>query len=180
MLSGLRRVYKMSTLVIRQILSPPTVLATFPKRDLSASSGLDQDNRLIAQIWLQQARANRRIIYLLRNSLPHASAHVCFLSQQVAELSLKAARFSLYGIDKSSCRHHALKPHAKLLERSVHAPDGTLLDLTVPLDKYYVSTRYPNCYKPQKCPAHLYGIVEATEAIQNAEEIFKIAKHLCN
>ena len=137
----------------------------------------------IAQIWLNEAEIYKYIIQLhhRHHSLqifPQISAHICFLSQQLAEFSLKAARFHLYNTDNSSFRHHKLRPHAKLLENSGHAPKGTLVGLVAPLEKYYTPTRYPNCHKPQVCPSHIYTVAEATGAIEKANEVHSIAKKL--
>ena len=131
----------------------------------------------VGWVWLEQARVNRRILHNIAESLtfyPEASAHACFLSQQVSELSLKAARLHL---DPSTpCRNHKLQPHALKLEKHQFFPNGLLIEAIKPLEKYYTPTRYPNCHNNEVAPASLYNTSQALDAIDRAEVVYQEVK----
>ena len=129
-------------------------------------------------VWLEQARVNRRVLHNLADSLsfhPEASFHACFLSQQVAELSLKAARLSLD--PRFHCRDHKLLPNAQHLEKHHFFPKGFLLEAIKPLDNYYIRTRYPNCYKNKVVPARAFNTSQAIDAIEKADKVYQQVKN---
>lgn len=92
----------------------------------------------------------------------------CFLAQQSAEKALKAFLFSQ---GAEAVWGHSL---AELCQDALELnPDfGALTPIAVPLDKYYIPTRYPNGL-PGGIPADVYTESDARLALSMAEQVIK-------
>ena len=132
----------------------------------------------IGKEWLKQAESDLQILKYLSNPGIHPSTehHICFLAHQVAEKSLKAARFAVFGVDELSLRVHDLKIHANKLELEGLIPEGKLSTLVLPLEPHYLYTRYPNCYTPHEAPMWRYKEEDARDGMRRAEEVYKLSK----
>ena len=135
-------------------------------------------NSTIGKEWLEQAGSDLQILKYLCNSGIRSSTahHICFLAHQVAEKSLKAARFAVLGVDEHSLRIHDLKIHATALESKGLLPKGKLSTRVMPLEPHYLYTRYPNCYKPHEAPMWKYKKEHARDAMRRAEQVYRLSK----
>ena len=135
-------------------------------------------NSTVGKEWLEQAGSDLQILKYLCDSGIHPSTahHVCFLAHQVAEKSLKAARFAVFGVDERSLRKHGLKIHATALESKGLLPKGKLSTPVMPLESHYLYTRYPNCYTPHQAPMWKYKEEHARDAMRRAEQVYKLSK----
>jgi HEPN domain-containing protein len=102
---------------------------------------------------------------------------VCFLSQQVAEKSLRALLLALAAKDNrvGGLRWHDLKGRIPFLQvdKDVKSQLNALVD---PLEKYYLATRYPDKWPGEdKVPAQLYSQEKADDALARAGEVLNLA-----
>ncbi|HAK45768.1 MAG TPA: DNA-binding protein [Spirochaeta sp.] len=89
-------------------------------------------------------------------------AQVCFISQQVAEKSLKAYALSL---EYDQIRSHSITQICKALKIN-----GELEKLGKKLDLYYISSRYPDAF-PEGAPFEYFTEEQAEDAVKSAEFI---------
>ena len=118
------------------------------------------------QRWLAQARQDLDAARLLRQG-GHPNL-ACFHAQQAAEKAVKAFLYGqgleeVWGHSVSALLHDAASYDASLAE---FRPRGAALD------KFYITTRYPNGL-PDGVPADAYTIEEAADAIGKAESILE-------
>lgn len=94
----------------------------------------------------------------------------CFLSQQAAEMAVKALcerkRIEHWG-------HVVSKILSDLAEIMVISDD--IMDKAKALDRFYIPTRYPNSFE-RGAPMEYYTERDAAEAIRYAEEIIQFCK----
>ena len=91
-----------------------------------------------AQRWLRQAEDDLGAGEVLRDGGFHAQA--CFMSQQAAEIALKALHY--LGGARHVLGHSVVELLAGLVEK--HPELGSMTEVASRLDQYYVPTRYPN------------------------------------
>ncbi|MCH8205663.1 MAG: HEPN domain-containing protein [Chloroflexi bacterium] len=122
-----------------------------------------------ARRWLAEAEHNLQVTRtLLENSL---WSKVCFEAEQTAQLALKAF---LYGRGRRDVRIHSIGE----LVAECGKEDGdflTLLNQGKVLDKYYLSTRYPDALPPPAVPFESFTEEEGLQALAYAEEIVAVA-----
>ena len=123
------------------------------------------------QPWLDKAETDLIVARLVL--VEGHYAHACFFSQQCMEKAMKA-----YLLDQSGKypRTHRL---VDLLTECVNfEPSFSKLQADcVVVDQYYIPTRYPDAV-PSGLPDNLPGEVEAKEAVDIAEVVFKFVRPL--
>lgn len=120
---------------------------------------IDSKNKYpeLAKEWLLRAQDDELSAKDILDDRQGAPTTVCFLSQQIAEKSLKA--FLCYqGIEFPKI--HQLDELLKLCER-VDADFNSLIDIAEDLTPFYISTRYPGDYP-------MYSFQDAESAFQKS------------
>lgn len=113
--------------------------------------------------WLEQARHD---LHWAQDLAERGGYHIaCFLAQQVAEKALKAF---LYSRGLETVLGHSVQRLA--VEVESHDPDlGERARAWVPLDGYYIPTRYPNGL-PDGIPALAFTREVAEQAVGHARD----------
>jgi len=121
--------------------------------------------------WLDQAKEDLRWAQLL---LEHGGYHVvAFLSQQVAEKSLKAV---LYDLGEEMVLGHSVDRLAA--EVADYLPEAApRVAHWATLDVHYVTSRYPNSV-PGSIPARVYDRDVAGTALALATEVAEFAERV--
>jgi HEPN domain-containing protein len=121
-------------------------------------------SKALSQLWLAKAAEDLTVARLVLTE-EHYS-HVCFLSQQCLEKTLKA-----FLLEKASNypRTHRLVDLLGACTEIEATFANFLPDCTV-IDQYYIPTRYPDAV-PGGLPGGLPGKSEAEEAVSIAEKI---------
>ena len=96
--------------------------------------------------WVLQAEAEFEV---LQSQLSACSGYgyVCFMAHQVVEKALKGGVYALCGMDGRSLIDHNLSRHAQVLQAAKAKEALGLADHAIPLEDYYLKTRYPNEWK---------------------------------
>ena len=131
--------------------------------------------------WLKQANIDFGVLQIILNEACSCNgfSHVCFMAHQVAEKALKGGVYALCGLDDRIFMDHELSRYA--LQLQTIKPDETqgLYQQSQPLEKYYVRTRYPNCW--QGCtdtPSDHYKQEDAEIARNFADKVLCIVKSI--
>lgn len=120
--------------------------------------------------WLEQAKEDFVTVeYLLEKERYYM---VCFLSQQIAEKSLKAY---LYFREEDLVIGHSVQELCEWAER-FDKDFGDIKDKIAILDSYYMPTRYPNSL-PSSIPAKVFRKAPAEEALKLAREVLELVKN---
>ena len=123
-----------------------------------------------ARRWILQAKDDLRFVEWVRAEGAFFDK-ACFLSQQAGEKALKAC---LYGLGRRRVLGHSL---IELLEDlASEVPEATALQRAAArLDRYYISTRYPNGL-PGGCPYQAYSAEDLEQAHQDAAQVVEFAQ----
>lgn len=127
-----------------------------------------------AHKWIYFAQEDLRIAEILFDE--KAYTHICFLSQQVVEKSLKG--FLIYH-KKIPPKVHSLVKLLSLCAKIDSNLKEKFLEAVKELDAYYTPTRYPDSI-PGSLEKSLPGESEAKSAFKHAGEIFKSILDLFN
>jgi HEPN domain-containing protein len=119
-----------------------------------------------ATAWLKQAQSDFKWAKLSAQAGFYAQA--CFVSQQVAEKSLKAIAYHRNALQVKS---HSILNIAKAL-----GINGTLEESARTLDLYYISTRYPDALPDNAVPSESFSQTQATHAIELASAFLVFAE----
>jgi HEPN domain-containing protein len=130
---------------------------------MSAVKGMNR-----AKDWLPQSEHTLNVAKWCLKGKYYDS--VCFLSQQAAEMCVKA----LCQFRRLECWEHSIKSILDELNAVVDVPE-TIINLAKKLDKYYIPTRYPNSFE-KGAPKDYYTKDEAEDAIEYGEEIIRFCK----
>lgn len=125
------------------------------------------DYQAQSQRWLKQAREDINTATILLQSDKFAEA--CFYAEQSAQKSLKGY---LIGEKQVRIVIHAI---TELLKKATqyNAQFAQLMDKGKTLDKYYLTSRYPDALPDSSItPSEAYTKSEAEEALAIAQEIF--------
>lgn len=119
--------------------------------------------------WLALARDDMLFARSVRDS--GYWRHVCFTAQQAAEKGLKAIMYSLqddFSLSeiKEMKTHNLHKIFAIIQKRGVNIPDA-IVETSESLDKYYLSSRYPDVPDP----IGTYSQDMAHDALDKAEQV---------
>ncbi|MDO8582505.1 MAG: HEPN domain-containing protein [bacterium] len=120
-----------------------------------------------AKRWLSQANEDMMAAQELFTSKKFA--HACFFAEQSCQKSLKGY---LIGNKKQPSHIHAITD--LIIEAGIiHDDFMTLLNDAKMLDKYYLTTRYPDALPDSSLtPSEAYTAEEAEKAIEIAQRIF--------
>ena len=123
-----------------------------------------------ARRWLAQAEHSLSITRLLLESGMGADA--CFHAGQTAQLALKA---SLYSVGRRNINIYSARA---LASRRAQENDGfsAFVDYGTLLDRYYLSTRYPDALPEPAVPFESFTEREAREALGYATEMLETVK----
>ena len=109
------------------------------------------------------------------------SASVCFMAHEVAEKALKGGMYAKCGLGETSLKSHNLAPLAYALQAKVPSSTLGLAGYMIPLEDYYLDTRFPNRYPDSTTiPSDHYSPEDAQQAKENAENILDMMKTLVN
>ena len=135
-----------------------------------------------AKIWIQQAQYDHSTLSTLMDASktgekPHF-ASICFMSQQVAEKSLKAGLYAKCGLKEGSLHTHDLSYLAsELIKMGVRNMNEHEVAI---LNNLYLGTRYPNRYTPSAVPGNKFSIHAAEEAFDAATRVFEVMQEMIN
>ena len=144
--------------------------------DIGSSRITVSPDQTKAEVWIKQAGCDvraMRVMYTSARRDDTLCAHVCFLSHQVAEKTLKAGMYAKNGLHPDALQHHSLIGHAKALEQVDTAMIG-LSELARRLEgkDYYLKSRYPNRYTPHQVPSECLHLSEAEEAVKISTDMY--------
>lgn len=133
-----------------------------------------EKNRREADRWFKTAQGDfESAVILLENN---RYAHSCFHSQQSGEKVIKAVWYLL----DADPWGHSIKKLIQGLEQvdlKTHNKLKTLEKCAVLLDRFYITTRYPNGL-PELTPEEAYLEEDAKNCIENAEKIIKAVQSI--
>ena len=143
-----------------------------------------QPDQLEGERWVKQAEVDFRTLMKLltqASTSQEVSASVCFMAHEVAEKALKGGMYAKCGLGENSLKSHNLTPLAYALQAKEPSSTQGLAGYTIPLENYYLDTRFPNRYPGSTMiPADHYSPEEAQQAKENAENILDMMKTLVN
>jgi len=121
-----------------------------------------------ASDWFRQAL--RDLEHAIRSLEQGDYEWACFAAHQASDKAVKAL-YQKLGLEVWS------RSVSKLLESlpDEYKPPPELINMAKELDKYYISTRYPNFY-PEGSPMDYYTGSEAKRAIKYARKIIEFCK----
>ena len=132
--------------------------------------------------WVKQAEVDFGALMILLNRTPtsqNVSASVCFVAHEVAEKALKGGMYAKCGLGETGLKSHNLTPMAYALQAKEPSSTQGLAGYTIPLEDYYLDTRFPNRYPGSTTiPADHYSPEDAQQAKENAENILDMMKTL--
>ena len=123
-----------------------------------------------ARRWLAQAEHNLIVARLLVDNGVWGAA--CFQAEQTAQLALKAF---LFGKGRRSVTMHSVRELALACARGDDS-FSPLGDYGLFLDRYYLSTRYPDALPAPAVPFESFTQQEAEQAVGYAEEIVGLVR----
>ena len=134
--------------------------------------------------WVKQAEVDFGTLIILLNrtsTSQNVSGSVCFMAHEVAEKALKGGMYAKCGLGEKSLKSHNLTPLAYALQAKEPSSTQGLAGYTIPLEEYYLDTRFPNRYPGSSMiPADHYSPEDAQQAKENAEDILNMMKTLVN
>ena len=138
-------------------------------------------NQVEGKRWLRQAVVDEkvlRIIFAALSSEPEIACAVCFQAHQVAEKSLKAGKFYVFGLSEKALKTSKLVTHAYGLQHELGSKASDLPGLSSRLEDYSQKTRYPDQCNPTTIPATLFTSEQAANAIQDAQSILTVIQNI--
>ena len=132
--------------------------------------------------WVRQAEVDFVALAVLLDRTPtlsKISANVCFMAHEVAEKALKGGMYAKCGLGEKSLKSHNLTLLAYALQAKEPFSTQGLSGCTIPLESYYLCTRFPNQYpNSTTIPSDHYSPQDAQQAKENAENILDMMKAL--
>ena len=123
-----------------------------------------------ARRWLAQAEHNLRTSeVMVENGL---WAMACFLAEQTAQLALKAY---LFGQGRRFVNVHSIRTLAEECNK-YDAAFSPIIERGRVLDRYYLSTRYPDALPAPAIPYQSFTEPEAQQALGYATEMVKLVR----
>lgn len=129
-----------------------------------------RDTEKEANRWLRQAEDDLKFVQWVRAEGVFFDKG-CFLAQQAGEKALKACR---YALGERRVIGHSLFELIQHLTGE-HQEFVGLLDPARRLDRYYISTRYPNGL-PGGSPYQAYTAEDLAQAAQDVERVCTVAR----
>lgn len=134
-----------------------------------------------AKRWVIQAEEDYKALIILFDQVStcKVSGNVCFMAHQVVEKALKGGMYAVCGLGERSLKSHNLPPLAYALEGERSELRGRLAQLVIPLEPYYLDTRYPNRYPlSMSIPADMYTSEQAQRAKIAACTVLDLMKNI--
>ena len=138
-------------------------------------------NKTEGERWVRQAEVDYNVLCEIHSTANSSNgyAHVCFMAHQVAEKALKGGVYALCGLDGRGLIDHNLSRHSYALQAAKPGQTIGLAQYCVPLESYYLKTRYPNRWPgPTDIPSDHYTEENADQAKEHAEAILNIVKSI--
>ena len=133
-----------------------------------------EKNRREAERWFKTAQGDLASATILLEN--NRYAHSCFHAQQSGEKAIKAVWYLL----DADPWGHSIKKLIQGLEQvdlKAHNKLKPLENCAVLLDRFYITTRYPNGL-PDLTPEEAYLAEDAKGCIENARKIIKAVKSM--
>ena len=134
------------------------------------------------QRWVQQAEYDLMAVEALYEKAVAGNnklcSHVCFMAHEVAEKALKGGMYAVCGLNEVYLKDHQIYTLACMLRGERANLASELPSATLPLERYYLGTRFPNRCPSAYVPSDLFTIVNAQEARENARKILTIVKSI--
>lgn len=127
-------------------------------------------NKEEALRWLEQAEHNLKVAE--NNLKVKFYSDACFMAEQTVQVGLKA--FIIYH-KKRLIWEHSIQELAKMCSQ-YDKSFRKFIEYGKILDRYYITTRYPNALARPAVPYETYTEKDAKEAIKFAREIIKKVK----
>ena len=134
----------------------------------------DERNPEEGRRWLKQAEADFEV--LVHNE-GKAHNYVCFMAHQVAEKALKGGVYALCGMDGRAVTDTDLTRHAYSLETVKPRHTKGLAQHCIPLESYYLDTRYPKSGYIDT-PTEHYTSTDADQAKLHAKAVLDTIKSI--
>ena len=135
-----------------------------------------------AKRWVRQAEVDYRALCILLDQVStfrEVSGNVCFMAHQVVEKALKGGMYAVCGLGERTLKSHNLPPLAYALEGRRQELQGRLAHLAIPLEPYYLDTRYPNRHPlSSDIPSSMYSPDQAQQAKEAANIILDLIKNI--
>ena len=131
-----------------------------------------------AKLWIGQAKYDYSALCVLKNASVTnngVSAATCFMCHEVAEKSLKAGLYATSGMSKVSLKNHNLTLSASAL---IQMGCPVKIDDAQFLERFYLDTRFPNCYTPHAIPGERFSIDTAKQGFEAATRIYETVKQM--
>jgi len=128
-------------------------------------------NKEEAERWFKQAEYD--LESAKKNFQQNIYSYTCFICEQSAQKSLKA--FLIFKGERYIFEHSIQK-----LAEKCYTYDRNFkkfIEYGAIIDKYYLTTRYPDALPPPAIPYESYTEKEAKEALNITEEIFSLVKN---
>lgn len=122
-----------------------------------------------AERWIEQAE---HFLRSAERDVQEAPSNACFYSEQAAQAALKAY---LYFQGERFIYIHSIMELAEKC-KEFDEEFGRVIKYGQRLDRYYLTTRYPDAVAPGAVPYKLFDPPEAKEAVNYAQEIVNIVK----
>ena len=131
-----------------------------------------------AKLWIGQAKYDYSALCVLKNASftnNGVSAATCFMCHEVAEKSLKAGLYATSGMSKVSLKNHNLMLSASAL---IQMGCPVKIDDAQFLERFYLDTRFPNCYTPHAIPGEKFSSDTAKQGFEAATRIYETVKQM--
>ena len=101
------------------------------------------------------------------------------MAHEVAEKALKGGMYAKCGLGEKSLKSHNLNPLAYALQAEESFSTQGLAGYTIPLESYYLDTRFLNWYpNSTTIPSDPYSLQHAQQTKDNAKMILDMMKAL--
>ena len=132
--------------------------------------------------WVEQAETDFKVLCEILSVASNVKgyAHVCFVAHQVVEKALKGGVYALCGMDGRGLTDHNLIRHAYALQTAVPGLVTQYLAMhSIPLESYYLDTRYPNRWAGYAdTPSDHFTMEQASKAKGHAEAVLDAVKEI--
>ena len=129
-----------------------------------------EKNRREAERWFKTAQGDLESAVILMENNKYA--HSCFHSQQAGEKAIKQIWY-LLDVDPWGYSIKKLIQGLEQVDLMAHKKLKSLEKCAVLLDRFYITTRYPNGL-PELTPEEAYLEEDAINCIENAKKIIKV------
>ena len=129
--------------------------------------------------WVKQAEVEYGVLCVVHDKVSACCgySYVCFMAHQVVEKALKGAVYALCGMDGRDVTDNNLSKHAHAVQTTKPEQAEGLVFHCLPLESYYLDTRYPNRWEGYTdAPSDHYTLEQANKAKEHAKAVLDIVK----